>query len=217
MCSWDQIIQSLGTGEGGGDKGWGLVLFLVCLMFQQHAVVYFRDGSALTIWPVATTRQKLQITRIIIIITLKGAIQDFTISSLRREQSPTHTLKWPGWNHVQITFNSSSVYHVPLGMRDSLAVKSDRAEITFILAPFYWLKPLTLLSHPVAVCWHQANQPQCWPVRVVTRVPMFKWLVWISWGKQGLTFVVTALLSDRLITRALTESKDWLTPVATAL
>ena len=36
----------------------------------------------------------------------------FTISSLHCELSPTRTLKWPGRNHVQITCNTSSAYHV---------------------------------------------------------------------------------------------------------
>ena len=36
----------------------------------------------------------------------------FTISSLRREPSPTRTLKWPGGNHVEITRNTSSAYRV---------------------------------------------------------------------------------------------------------
>ena len=36
----------------------------------------------------------------------------FTISSLRREPSPTRTLKWPGRNRVQITCNTPSAYHV---------------------------------------------------------------------------------------------------------
>ena len=35
-----------------------------------------------------------------------------TISSLRREASPTRTLKWPGRNRVQITCSTSSAYHV---------------------------------------------------------------------------------------------------------
>ena len=46
------------------------------------------------------SRTTLIIIIIIIIITLKGAIRDFfTISSQRRELSPTRMLKWPG--HVQ--------------------------------------------------------------------------------------------------------------------
>ena len=36
----------------------------------------------------------------------------FTISSLRREPSPRRTLRWSGRNRVQITCNTSSVYHV---------------------------------------------------------------------------------------------------------
>ena len=49
----------------------------------------------------------------IIIIAFKGAIRDFfTISSLRRELSPTRKLKWPGSNRVEIMYNISSTYHV---------------------------------------------------------------------------------------------------------
>ena len=50
----------------------------------------------------------------------------FTISSQRRELSPTCTLKWPGRNRVQITCNTSSAYHVqvscyvPLGTKGQL-------------------------------------------------------------------------------------------------
>ena len=36
----------------------------------------------------------------------------FTISSQRRELSPTRALKWPRRNRVQITCNTSSAYHV---------------------------------------------------------------------------------------------------------
>ena len=36
----------------------------------------------------------------------------FTISSLRREPSPTRTVKWPGRNRVKTTRNTSSAYHV---------------------------------------------------------------------------------------------------------
>ena len=54
------------------------------------------------------------VIRIIIkTIAFKGAIRDFfTISSLRREQSPARTLKWPGRNHVQITCTTSNANHV---------------------------------------------------------------------------------------------------------
>ena len=53
----------------------------------------------------------MMIVIIIIIIALKGAIRDFlTISLLRRELSPTRTLKWPWADRVQITCNTSSAY-----------------------------------------------------------------------------------------------------------
>ena len=55
----------------------------------------------------------------IIIIALKGANRDFffTIPSLRREPSPTRTLKWPGRNLVQISCNTSSAFHVQHALR----------------------------------------------------------------------------------------------------
>ena len=61
-----------------------------------------------------------------------------TISSLRRELSPTRTLKWPGRNRVQITCNTSGDDHVQHVMvrRDSSAIKFGRTEIAFILALF---------------------------------------------------------------------------------
>ena len=67
-----------------------------------------------------------------------------TFSSLRRELSPTRTLKWPGHNGVQITCNMSSACRVQrvvchLVGRDSSAIKLDRVEIAFILVLFYWL------------------------------------------------------------------------------
>ena len=63
----------------------------------------------------------------------------FTISSLRRELSPTRMLKWPGRDRVQIMCNTSSAYHVQHAVchfvrRDSSAIKFDRAEIAFMLA-----------------------------------------------------------------------------------
>ena len=71
-----------------------------------------------------------------------------TISSLRNELSPTCTLKWLGCNRVQITCKTSSAYHMQpavcyLVRRDSSAIQFDRVETAFILALFYWLKPLT--------------------------------------------------------------------------
>ena len=51
----------------------------------------------------------------------------FTVSSQHRELSPTRTLKWPGRNRVQITFNTWGAYHVqvscyvPLGTKGQLS------------------------------------------------------------------------------------------------
>ena len=67
----------------------------------------------------------------------------FTISSQRRELSPTRTLKWPGRNRVQITCNTSSAYHVqvsyyvPLGTKEQLSYSVwqswNRIYLSFIL------------------------------------------------------------------------------------
>ena len=77
---------------------------------------------------------------LIIIIAFKGAIRDFfTISSQRRELSPTHMLKWPEVqscaNHLQhierlLVATCRVTYH--LVRRDISAVKFDRVEIAFI-------------------------------------------------------------------------------------
>ena len=71
----------------------------------------------------------------------------FTISSLRREPSPTRTFKWPKRDHVQIMWNTSKFERLSratcdtchMVQRDSSAIKFDRVEIAFILALFYWL------------------------------------------------------------------------------
>ena len=47
----------------------------------------------------------------------------FTISSQRRELSPTPTLKWPGRNRVQIACNTSSAYHVQVSCDVPLGTK----------------------------------------------------------------------------------------------
>ena len=68
-----------------------------------------------------------------------------TVSSPRRELSPTRTLMWPRHNRVKITCNTSSAFHVQRVVfhfvrRDSSAIKFEMA---FILAWLYWLKPLS--------------------------------------------------------------------------
>ena len=78
----------------------------------------------------------------------RRSLRFLTISSLRRELSPTRTLKWPRHNRVKITCNTSSAYHVQrvvchLAPRDSSAIKYDRVEIAFTLTLLYWLKSLT--------------------------------------------------------------------------
>ena len=84
---------------------------------------------------------------IIIIIALKGAIGDFcNLLTAPRTVSSTYA-QVARANHMQITCNTSSAYHVQsavchLEQRDSSAVKFDRIEIEFILAFFWWLKPL---------------------------------------------------------------------------
>ena len=72
----------------------------------------------------------------------------YTISSPRCELSPTRTLKWSERNRVQITRNTSDVYHVQHAVyhvvrRDSSAITFDRIKIAFILALFHWLKSVT--------------------------------------------------------------------------
>ena len=59
----------------------------------------------------------------------------FTISSLRREPSPTCTLKWPRRNRVQITCNMS--WYVPRGTKGQLSYyvwqSLNRIYLSFIL------------------------------------------------------------------------------------
>ena len=71
---------------------------------------------------------------IIMVVAFKGAFRDFfTISSLRREPSPTCTLKWPGRkscaNHTQHTERlSCAICRITCHVvrRDSSAIKFDR-------------------------------------------------------------------------------------------
>ena len=62
---------------------------------------------------------------------LKVEFKIITICSLRRELCTMGTLKWPGRNRVQITCNTSSVYHMEhvvchVALRDSSAFKFYR-------------------------------------------------------------------------------------------
>ena len=49
----------------------------------------------------------------------------FTISSQRRELSPTRTVKWPGRNRVQITCDTSSAHHVQVSCYVPLVTKGQ--------------------------------------------------------------------------------------------
>ena len=71
--------------------------------------------------------------------------QILTISSLHCELPLTCMSEC---NHVQITCNTSSVYHVQhvvchVVQRNNSAIKFDRVEIAFTFAIFSWLKQLT--------------------------------------------------------------------------
>ena len=96
-------------------------------------------------------------------IALKGAIQDFTISSLCRKPSPTCRLKWSGHSRVQITCNTSSAYvqHVcHVVQRDSSAIMFDRVEISFTLA-FYFTgwnhKPMKEARKPLMTSFRKCH------------------------------------------------------------
>ena len=103
-------------------------------------------------------------------MALKGANRDFcccffflAVSSLRRELSPTRTLKWTGCNRVQITSNTSGAYDVQHAVclvvqRDSSAIKFDRDEIVFTLASSHWPKPSIVY---VAIQTEKKKKEQC--------------------------------------------------------
>ena len=57
---------------------------------------------------------------VVVVIAFKGANRDFffSISSLRREPSPTRTLKWPG-QHTQRL--SRATRYVPRGTKGQLS------------------------------------------------------------------------------------------------
>ena len=96
---------------------------------------------------------------IIIIITLKGAVPDFffffflqsphcaanCLQHVRSSGQDAIACKPRATHRVLITCNTSGAYHVQHAVcrterRDSSAIKLDRADITFMLALFYWLK-----------------------------------------------------------------------------
>ena len=85
-------------------------------------------------------------------IVFKGAIQDcYNFFTALRIVSNTYaqvSMAQSRANHVQITCNTSSAYHVQhvvhhVVQRDSSVIQFDRVGIAFISALFYWLKPVT--------------------------------------------------------------------------
>ena len=95
------------------------ISFCVCFSCPSFSLVFTFFGR----WFELST-----LLIIIIIIAFKGAIRDF----LQSPHSATNCLqhvrsKWPGRNHVQITCNTSSAYHVqvscyvPLGTKGQLS------------------------------------------------------------------------------------------------
>ena len=97
------MITSCVFASGMGDQPSWLVSNFVPAWLQVCSPQLFRKIIIIVII----------IIIIIIIIAFKGAIRDFfTISSQRHELSPTHMLKWPRCNRVQITCNTLSAFHV---------------------------------------------------------------------------------------------------------
>ena len=111
------VVVGRGVCEGGGG-GRGLKAMSVVVSQCMDLMNRMRFIGIIIIMIIII----IIIIIIIVIIAFKGAI-----SSLRREPSPTRTLKWPVRNRVQITCNTSSAYHVqvscyvPLGTNGQLS------------------------------------------------------------------------------------------------
>ena len=87
----------------------------------------------------------------------------FTISSRRRELSPTRTLKWLGRNRVQITCNTRSAFHVQhvlchLVLRDSSAI--SLTEFTsHLFEPHFIGWTINRRKIAVSVVWVRTQSP----------------------------------------------------------
>ena len=104
---------------------------LIIIMMMIILIIIMMMMIIITIVIIMITIIMIIIIIVIIVIALKGAIQDFTISSLRRGLSPTRTFRWPGPSRVKITCNIPSAYHMQhvvchMVRRDTSAVKFDR-------------------------------------------------------------------------------------------
>ena len=99
-----------------------------------------------TVYGIVSLNSEQVLTLLLMRMTLRGASRDFffffflgggggAICSLRRELSPTPTLKRPGHNLVQLTCNIIIVHYMV--RRDSSAIKLDKVKVAFVLALFY--------------------------------------------------------------------------------
>ena len=107
-----------------------MIIMIIIMMMVMMIVSKLLVFNALMMMMMMMIIIIIIIMIIIIIIVFKGAIREF-LTSLRRELSPTRTLKWSGRNRVQITCNTSGAYHVQhvvchVVRRDSSAIKIDR-------------------------------------------------------------------------------------------
>ena len=114
------------------SHAWLVIFFTVLLLdhilrffaFRRHLNLHFEKCFKTVYIMSQNGTQRQRIIIIIIIIAFKGAIRDFfTIFSQRRELSPTHMLKWPGRNRVQImcAYHVQVSCYVPLGMKGQLS------------------------------------------------------------------------------------------------
>ena len=108
LCQLGAVFLTLHTPTGITHQAFGLICLFSLSFFLISSPHDGDDDDDDDIFITSI----IIIIIIIIIITLKGANREFTISSLRREPSPTRTLKWPGRNCVQITCNTSGAHHV---------------------------------------------------------------------------------------------------------
>ena len=94
----------------------------------------------------------------------------FTTPSLRHKLSPTHTLRWPGRNRVQITCNASGTHHMQyvvchLAWKDSSAIKVDRVKIAFYFSFILLVEPLINEGGEETPDEELHRHRKVWPVR----------------------------------------------------
>ena len=132
VCLYNYILETL-TVFFGGEGGVGCLFFLLIFEFLLSSFQTYQTCCHYSLNNVFKINYKnTQIRTSTVDYNNNSRIERrysrfFTISSQRRELSPTRTLKWPGRNSVQITCNTSSAYHVqvscyvPLGTKGQLS------------------------------------------------------------------------------------------------